>query len=92
MYRSKATTSIRFGVERDEVDIDAVKHDIRVMKLEGETGFTGIFGLTGGFEGWFSDDEASVPIVAKMHVLIGSVRIELIKWKRAGWKPPRAAN
>ncbi len=92
MYRSKATTSIRFGVERDEVDIDAVKYDIRVMKLEGETGFTGIFGLTGGFEGWFSDDEASVPIVAKMHVLIGSVRIELIKWKRAGWKPPRAAN
>jgi hypothetical protein len=89
MYRSKAMTKIRFGVGRDGVDIDAVKYDIGTVKLEGETGFTGIFGLTGGFEGWFSDDGAAIPITAKMHVLIGSVRIELIKWKRKGWKPPR---
>ncbi len=90
MYRSKAITKISFGVDRGEVDIDAIDYDIRTVKLDGETGFTGIFGLTGGFEGWFSDDAASIPIIAKMHVLIGSVRIELMKWKRRGWKPPRA--
>lgn len=89
MYRSKATTKIQFGTGRDDVDIDAVKYDIGTVKLEGETGFTGIFGLTGGFEGWFSDDSAAIPIIAKMHVIIGSVRIELVKWKRRGWKPPR---
>ena len=88
MYRSKAVTTINFGVEREEMDIDAVDDDIRTVKLEGETGFTGIFGLTGGFEGWFSDDVAAVPISAKMHVLIGSVYIELVKWKRSGWSPP----
>jgi hypothetical protein len=92
MYFSKATTVIHFGVEREEEDIDAVDYDIRCRKLEGETGFTGIFGLTGGFEGWFSDDSAAVPIRAKMHVILGSVHIELIKWNRKGWKPPRMAN
>ncbi len=90
MYLTKATTEIRFGVEREPESIDAVDYDIRCRKLEGETGFTGIFGLTGGFEGWFSDDAAAIPIRAKMHVIIGSVHIELIKWTRKGWKPPRA--
>jgi len=88
MYRSKAVTTINFGIEREEQDIDAIDDDVRTVKLDGETGFTGIFGLTGGFEGWFSDDRAAVPIAAKMHVLIGSVRIELVKWKRPGWSPP----
>lgn len=92
MYVEKAITKIRFGVEEEAEDIDAVDYDIRCRKLEGETGFTGIFGLTGGFEGWFSDDEAAIPIRAKMHVYVGSVNIELIKWKRKGWKPPRAAD
>ncbi|MBR9975397.1 MAG: DUF3108 domain-containing protein [Bacteroidetes bacterium] len=92
MYRTKATTEIHFGVKEEEEDIDAVEYDIRCTKLEGETGFTGIFGLTGGFEGWFSDDEAAIPIRAKMHVLIGSINIELVKWKRKGWKPPRAED
>ncbi|MBN1448326.1 MAG: DUF3108 domain-containing protein [Bacteroidetes bacterium] len=88
MYRSKAITTIRFGIGREEEEIDALEHPVRTVKLDGETGFTGIFGLTGGFEGWFSDDSAAVPITAKMHVLIGSVRIELVKWKRSGWSPP----
>jgi len=88
MYRSKAVTTINFGVEREEQEIDALDDDLRTVKLDGETGFTGIFGLTGGFEGWFSDDRAAVPVTAKMHVLIGSVWIELVKWDRPGWSPP----
>jgi hypothetical protein len=90
VYRSKAMTSINFGVEEGRTSISALRHDVRTVKLSGETGFTGIFGLTGGFEGWFTDDAASIPVSAKMHVLIGSVRIELIEWKRRGWTPPRA--
>jgi hypothetical protein len=88
VYRKKATTTIHFGQGRERKKIDATNYSVRTVKLDGETGFTGIFGLTGGFEGWFSEDEASVPIYAKMHVYIGSVRIELIKWKRKGWGPP----
>jgi hypothetical protein len=58
--------------------------------FDGRADFVGIFGLTGGFEGWFSNDEARVPIMAKMKVLIGSVTIELMRWNRPGWTPPRA--
>jgi hypothetical protein len=61
-----------------------------VVKFDGKLDFTGIFGLSGEFEGWFSNDEARVPILAKMKVLIGSVTIELMSWKRKGWAPPRA--
>lgn len=88
MYRTKAETTINFGIEREAQDIDALDNPVRTVKLDGETGFTGIFGLTGGFEGWFSDDRAAVPIAAKMHVIIGSVWIELIEWQRPGWSPP----
>ena len=91
IYRTKATTTINFGVKEEPQEIDAVPYPIRTVKLDGETGFTGIFGLTGGFEGWFSKDGAAVPIYAKMHVIIGSVSIELISWKKPGWKPPRSS-
>ena len=54
--------------------------------------FISIFGLTGYFEGWFSNDEASIPIVAKMKVLIGNITLELKSWKREGWIPPKYKN
>jgi hypothetical protein len=89
MYKDKSTADIHFGIEREAMDIDKVDYEIKTVKLEGESKFTGIFGLTGDFEGWFSDDYAAVPIYAKMHVIIGSIRLELIRWKKPGWKPPR---
>ena len=90
IYRTKADTYIRFGREHTSEDIDAVDYPVDVIKLDGEAGFTGIFGMTGGFKGWFSADNACVPIFAQMRVYIGNVNIELIKWKRPGWGPPRA--
>jgi len=48
----------------------------------------GNYGLSGKFEGWFSDDDAHIPIKAKMNVYVGSVVIELVKWKRGSWNPP----
>jgi hypothetical protein len=44
--------------------------------------------MTGEFTGWFSDDEAAVPIKGKLNVLLGSVTVELIQWKRDSWSPP----
>ncbi len=61
---------------------------IQVLPFEGKAEFEGIFGLTGDFKGWFSADRAAVPIKAEMKVLVGSVKLELIKWKRDGWNPP----
>lgn len=88
----RVTTRIDFQNRREEVEVDAVDHPIPTIAFEGKAEFVGIFGLTGEFEGWFSDDEARVPILAKMKVIIGSITIELMEWKRAGWTPPRAGG
>jgi len=85
----KVNTRITFYKDVTDVSIDAVDYDIECLRLDGEAEFVSIFGLTGYFEGWFSNDEASIPIVAKMKVIIGNVTLELIKWKRDGWKPPK---
>ena len=82
-------TYINFYNEVEDMDIDAVDYDIACVRLDGDTEFRGIFGLTGYFEGWFSNDEYAVPIVAKMQVLIGSITLELKEWKKQGWMPPK---
>lgn len=89
IQENKARTIINFMNKRASVEIDAVDYPIDVIEFEGEAEFVGVFGLTGTFQGWFSNDDARVPILAKMHVIIGSVRIELMKWNRQGWNPPR---
>jgi hypothetical protein len=85
-------TYINFYKEVEDMDIDAVDYDIACVRLDGETEFRGIFGLTGYFEGWFSNDENAVPIVAKMQVIIGSIKLELKQWKKKGWMPPKYAD
>ncbi len=85
----KVNTVIDFYNKRKSAEIDFIEYPVDVVGFEGTAEFTGIFGLTGDFEGWFSNDEARIPIVAKMKVILGSVTIELMEWKRAGWKPPR---
>ncbi len=88
----RVSTTIDFSDKRTSVDIDAYDYPIDVVEFEGTMEFTGIFGLTGEFEGWFSNDAARVPIKAKMKVLIGSVTVELMEYKRPGWVPPRAKD
>ncbi len=83
-------TTINFLGKKEKVEIDAADYPVRTVYFKGNANWTGVYGLTGEFEGWFSDDYARVPIKAKMKVYVGSVDIELIKWKRKdGWKPPK---
>ncbi len=85
----KENTKINYYNEVSDVSIDAVDYDIACVKLDGYTDFVSVFGLTGHFEGWFSDDEAAIPIVASMKVIIGNITLELTSWKREGWTPPK---
>lgn len=85
----QVNTHFSFTQEIDEEEIDSVQYPIEVVLFEGRADFVGVFGLTGGFSGRFSNDEAGVPILARMKVLLGSIRIELDYWKRPGWVPPR---
>lgn len=82
-------TFINFHGKRENLRIKNVQYPVKTVNFNGKASWTGIYGLTGYFEGWFSDDEASVPIKAKMNVYIGSIDIELIRWKRANWMPPK---
>jgi hypothetical protein len=82
-------TYINFMNKREDADIDAVDYPVDVVAFDGKADYVGIFGLTGGFRGWFSNDDAQIPIVARMNVILGSVKIELQKWNRPGWQPPK---
>lgn len=85
-------TYINFYNEVEDKDIDAVDYDISCVRLDGETEFRGIFGLTGYFEGWFSNDNYAVPIIAKMQVIIGSITLELKNWDKKRWMPPKYSD
>jgi len=88
----KAQTTIDFRTERESVEIDAVDYPIDTQHFLGSADFVGFYGLTGSFEGWFTNDAARVPIMAKMQVFIGNVTIELMEYKRTGWTPPRGKD
>lgn len=84
----KVYTQINYYKEVEGISIDALDYDIACVKLDGDTDFISVFGLTGHFEGWFTDDEAAIPVIAKMKVIIGNITLELKSWKRTGWNPP----
>ncbi|NUN71074.1 MAG: DUF3108 domain-containing protein [Bacteroidetes bacterium] len=83
-------THFNFMNKVGEQEIEAVKYPVQTVEFDGTSDFTGVFGLTGYFQGYFSNDDAGIPIVAKMKVILGSVHIELMKWSRPGWAPPKA--
>ncbi len=86
----EVNTFLNFMNTKAVKEIDAVSYPIQTVEFDGHADFVGFFGMTGAFSGFFSDDEAAIPIVAKMKVILGSVHIELIKWNRPGWTPPRS--
>lgn len=86
----KFITTINFHGKREAIKIDAISYPVQTIYLDGKADWQGVYGLSGRFEGWFSDDDARIPIKAFMNVYVGKVLIELKKWKRDGWKPPKS--
>lgn len=83
-------TVINFSGTKQEATIDASSYPIKTVYFSGDADWTGIYGLSGRFEGWFSDDETRIPIKAKMKLYVGSATIELQSWRRGNWQPPKA--
>lgn len=83
------STQLNFIGKKENVEISAVNYPVKTVFFNGQANWTGIYGLSGKFEGWFSDDQARIPIKAKLKVYVGSVTIELKSWKRKGWEPPK---
>ncbi len=65
-----------------------LNYEAKCVRVAGVADFVGVFGLTGEFAGWFSDDEFRVPLKAKFNVTIGSITMELSSFKKRGWKAP----
>lgn len=90
VYINEKESSVRysFNTKPENVDIDMVDYDIKCIRVAGVADFVGVFGLTGEFAGWFSDDEWRVPIKAKFNVTIGSITLELTSFKKRNWTAP----
>jgi hypothetical protein len=87
-------TRLDFSGAAEDLEIDAVPHPVRSLRYGGTAEWKGgtSAGLSGEFTGWVSDDDAAIPLRAEMSVLVGSITIELEKWKRDGWVPPCAVQ
>lgn len=87
--QDSSSIHINYNTSKTDVDIDEVDYDISSVYLEGNTKYEFVFGLTGDFSGWFSNDAARIPVKARLKVKIGNVSLELAAWKRKNWNPPK---
>lgn len=90
VYINEKESSVRysFNTKPENVEIDMLDYDVKCIRVAGVADFVGVFGLTGEFAGWFSDDEYRVPIKAKFNVTIGSITLELTSFKKKNWTAP----
>lgn len=88
LYGKVGSTSFDFADGQTTESIEAVEEPVRVIEVHGNTTVVGVYGMTGDFTGWFSDDSAAIPLKGKLKVLLGTVNVELIQWRRPGWTPP----
>ena len=89
MNADTSLMKIDFSSKNTDVSVGEVDYDISSVYLEGFAYFTAVFGMTGDFSGWFSNDGARIPLKAKLKVKIGNVTLELKSWKRKNWSPPK---
>ncbi|MEP7146531.1 MAG: DUF3108 domain-containing protein [bacterium] len=86
MNEMETSVSYYFSSKAEEISIPSIEKDLTAIRCNGTTNFTGVFGLTGEFAGWFSNDEARIPLRSQMTVIIGNVTLELVSFTRKGWK------
>ena len=83
-------TDIVFTNVVSAVSIDAKDGDFETKELHGFAHFveSSLAGLSGKFRGWFSNDEAAIPLLAELNLSLGTADIELEQWSRGSWSPP----
>jgi len=83
-------TDITFTNVVSAVSIDAKDEDLETKELYGFAHFveSSLAGLSGEFRGWFSNDEAAIPLQAELNLSLGTADIELEQWLRGSWSPP----
>jgi len=81
------TTTFRFPLEREEIEVAALDHPISAFRFEGKANWTRneYAGLKGEFCGWVSADSAAVPLRIEAKIFLGSIVLELESFERPGW-------
>lgn len=90
----RCQTLLSFDHPRSVLDVDAFESRVRARQAQGNALWKGdsFGGLSGDFRGWFTDDDASVPLLAYFKIALGSIVLELEEWHRPGWSPPTAES
>lgn len=80
-------TEVSFPDEVEEIEVAALDHPIRSRRVEGVAKWVGssFAGMSGPFQGWISDDEAAIPLKAKVEIFLGSIVLELESYQRSEW-------
>jgi hypothetical protein len=80
-------TELSFPEDVEELEVDALDRPVRCRRVEGVANWVGtsFAGMKGPFHGWISDDEAAVPLKAKVEIFLGSIVLELESYERSDW-------
>ncbi len=81
----RGKVAFNFHEKKDQVTIAALDSPIECYYIDGKIDTKGIAGVTGPYKGLFAADGQRPPIKAELKVFIGSVKVELEKWKK--WEP-----
>ncbi len=81
------TTTFRFPVDREEIEVAALDKPVSAFRFEGKANWTrnDYAGLKGEFCGWVSADSAAVPLRIEARIFLGSIVLELESYERPGW-------
>ncbi len=67
---------------KESIYVKAMKKNVNCYHTTGKIEMSGLYGLAGDFELWITDDDARIPVLGKVNIIIGSAVIELISIKR----------
>jgi hypothetical protein len=81
-------TYLTFSDEVKDIKVAAVGRAIQARQVRGIAGWKAWGGLSGPFEGWFSDDEAAIPLKIQVRISLGSITLELERIHRPDWAVP----
>lgn len=83
----KESASLKVELNPELVEVENLNRSIMTHYVSGKADINGLYGLSGKFSGYFSDDSSSVPVLSKLNVLIGSVTCKLVEYKNKDWHP-----
>jgi len=86
---ARYTTIVSEEFKRTEIQLDPEPVQLRhagsyhsVRRLHGTANYKGQAGLSGNFEGWFTNDSLTLPLESKMKIMVGSITIRLKEIKQ----------